>query len=145
MKINLDMDGTFVNLYGVNDWLSYLIAENVFPYVAAKPLINLSVFARLLNKLQKKGYEINIISWCSKNGTTQYNQAVIEAKKKWLRKHLPSVKFDNLYIVPYGTSKNLFNSGMDILFDDEARNRDEWTGTAYTQDEIFEILRELAA
>jgi len=75
MKINLDMDGTFVNLYGVNDWLSYLIAENVFPYVAAKPLINLSVFARLLNKLQKKGYEINIISWCSKNGTTQYNQA----------------------------------------------------------------------
>ena len=41
MKINLDMDGTITNLYGVQNWLDYLIAEDVTPYAIAKPLLRL--------------------------------------------------------------------------------------------------------
>ena len=73
MKICFDMDGTIADLYGVENWLEYLIAENVKPYEAAKPLVNMSALARRLNTLQRKGYEIGVISWTSKNGSAEYN------------------------------------------------------------------------
>ena len=66
--INFDMDGTIADLYGVANWLDFLIAEDATPYVVAKPLVNMQVLSRLLNKLQRNGYTINIISWTSKNG-----------------------------------------------------------------------------
>ena len=113
-----DMDGTIANLYGVEGWLDDLINSNVRPYAIAKPLVNLSALARQINKMQKNGYIFNIISWTSKSGTAEYNNAVAETKLKWLAKHLPSVKWDNIYIVPYGTPKHEISRG--ILFDDEA-------------------------
>ena len=104
--INLDMDGSIADLYGVANWLEYLIAEDATPYAVAKPLVNMQVLARLLNKLQKNGYTINIISWTSKNGSDAYNTLVADVKKAWLKKHLKSVKFNNIFVVPYGTPKN---------------------------------------
>lgn len=56
---------------------------------------------------------------------------------------MPSVQFDIIHIVPYGTPKNRYNEGNDILFDDEEANRKAWTGKAYRQDEIFEVLKGL--
>ena len=38
-KIWLDMDGTFVDLYGVENWLPMLRAEETTPYEIAKPLV----------------------------------------------------------------------------------------------------------
>ena len=38
MDICFDMDGTIADLYGVQDWLTHLENENVYPYIAAKPL-----------------------------------------------------------------------------------------------------------
>lgn len=137
--INFDMDGTIADLYGVNDWLNDLINGDTRPYDIAKPLVNMSAFARVLNGLQKKGYIINIISWTSKNGTAEYNERVKVAKLKWLAKHLKSVKFNNVYIVPYGTPKHEISSG--ILFDDEKPNRDKWGVGAYDVDNILEVLR----
>lgn len=137
--INFDMDGTIVNLYGVNNWLDYLINENPRPYVVAKPLLNMGTLAKLLNKLQKNGYEINIISWLSKNSTKEYDVMVTNAKKKWLRKHLGSVKFNNIHIVPYGTPKHTLSNG--ILFDDEQKNRDNWGAGAYDVDNIIGVLK----
>ena len=67
--INFDMDGTIADLYGVDGWLNDLINLNVRPYAIAKPLVNMSALARALNKLQRLGYKINIISWTSKSGT----------------------------------------------------------------------------
>ena len=62
----------------------------------------------------------------------------------WLKKHLPSVNWDEIHIVPYGTPKqNFCNSPLDILFDDEERNRNNWTGRAYGVENILEILREI--
>ena len=144
MTINFDMDGTIANLYGVENWLDYLIAEDTTPYEVAVPLLRLSALAKRINNLQRKGYEIAIISWLSKGGSDEYNEAVMEAKLAWLAKHLPSVHWDYINIVPYGTPKqNFCNNPLDILFDDEERNRTNWTGRAYDVQNIMEILREI--
>ena len=144
ITINFDMDGTIADLYGVENWLEYLIAENTFPYANAKPLLHLSTLARKLNTLQRNGYNLAVISWLSKSGTEEYNEAVTEVKLAWLKKHLPSVNWDEIHIVPYGTPKqNFCHNPLDILFDDEERNRNNWTGRAYDVENILEILREI--
>jgi len=144
MFIWFDMDGTIADLYGVENWLDYLIASDCLPYEIAKPLIRLNSLARILNRLQVSGYKIGIISWLSKNGTNEYDADVTKAKITWLKKHLASVKFDEINIVKYGTPKNLFAySENDILFDDEKKNRDEWTGKAFDAYNIIETLKSL--
>lgn len=139
--INFDMDGTIADLYGVENWLADLIAENVRPYAIAKPLINMQALARVLNGLKRKGFTLNVISWTSKCGSPNYNKAVERAKKIWLKKHLASVEFDNIYVVPYGTPKHSIASGY--LFDDEEPNRTAWSGKAFDVDSIIETLKEL--
>ena len=49
MKIWFDMDGTIANLYAVENWLADLRAERTRPYDMAQPMVNFSLFARLLN------------------------------------------------------------------------------------------------
>jgi 5'(3')-deoxyribonucleotidase len=138
------MDGTIANLYGVNGWLEMLIAHDETPYRLATTLVNMNTLARYLNKLQKKGYEIGIISWLAKNSTQEYDENVTRAKKNWLKKHLRSVKFDFVEIVAYGTDKNIVAvEKTDILFDDEEKNRNNWAGIAYDVDNILETLRGL--
>ena len=92
-NIYFDMDGTIANLYGVNGWLDDILNESVRPYVEAKPLVNMNSLARILNRLVRNGYTVNVISWTAKNGSNEYNEAVAEAKRAWLAKHLGSVKF----------------------------------------------------
>ena len=144
MRICFDMDGTLANFYGVDGWLESLMAEDEKPYAIAKPLVNMNSLARVLNRLQREGNEIGIISWLSKNGTDSYNAKVTKTKKIWLSKHLNSVKFDFITIVKYGTDKNIVNtSEEDILFDDEEGNRKGWNGTAYNVENIIEVLKAL--
>ena len=144
ITINFDMDGTIANLYGVENWLEYLINEDTTPYAIAEPLLRLSALARRLNNLQRMGYELAIISWLSKSGSDEYNEAVTEVKRQWLAKHLPSVQWNRIIIVPYGTPKETYcGSPLDILFDDEERNRDNWTGRAFDVENIMEILKEI--
>ena len=136
-----DMDGTIANLYGVENWLGYIIAEETKPYAIAEPLVNMNALARVLNRLNRNGYTINIVSWTAKNGTAGYNEAVAEVKKAWLKKHLASVKFTAIDILPYGTNKAENRNG--ILFDDEEPNRKAWNGTAHDADNIIETLKAL--
>lgn len=143
MTIFFDMDGTIADLYGVDNWLQYLMEKNETPYRVATPLLRLCSLARVLNRLQKKGYRIGIISWLAKTSTEEYDARVTEAKKEWLRKHLNSVRFDEINIVSYGTPKEQFSAGNDILFDDEERNRINWSGLAYDVNNILEVLRNL--
>jgi len=140
-QINFDMDGTLANFYGVDGWLECLINGDATPYAVAKPLFNFSALARRLNTLQRNGYEICIISWLAKNSTADFDARVAEVKKEWLKKHLPSVKWDRITIVPYGTPKSTCGEG--ILFDDEEPNRKEWKGTAYNVENILEVLKKL--
>lgn len=143
--IYFDMDGTIANFYGVPNWLECLECGDVHPYKVATPLVNMSLLARRLNILRARGYHIGIVSWTSKTGTDEFNEATKMAKLEWLKKHLKSVTWDEIEIIPYGFPKQkavLFaNDG--ILFDDEERNRTDWTGTAYDVNNILEILKGL--
>lgn len=143
--IYFDMDGTIANLYGVDGWLDMLIAKDETPYAIAKPMVKLSSLARILNRLQKNGFTIGIVSWLAKNSTNEYDERVANAKREWLTRHLKSVQFDEIHIVPYGTPKEtIVNIPNGILFDDEKRNRDNWTGTAYDETSIIEVLKTVA-
>ena len=142
----LDMDGTFADLYAVDGWLPMLRAYDPAPYLMAKPLVHMATLARLLNKAQRNGWHIGVISWTSKVSTPAYHAEVEAAKRLWLSKHLPSVHFDNINIVPYGTPKQTFcNTPLDVLFDDEAPNRDNWTGSAYGVDDLLHTLARVIA
>ena len=138
-----DMDGTIANLYGVEGWLEDIINEDTRPYTEAKPLVNMNSLARILNRLTKNGYTVNVISWTAKNGREEYNNKVATVKKAWLKKHLASVNFTNIDIVPYGTCKGENRNG--ILFDDEMKNRMEWkNGIALNVNNIIETLKAIA-
>lgn len=142
ITINFDLDGTIADLYGVDGWLEMLIAHDETPYVVAKPLLRLNLLARRLNTLQRNGYNIAIISWLSKSGNADYNERVTNAKLEWLANHLPSVHWDNINIVEYGTPKeNFCETPFDILFDDEEQNRENWNGIAFDVDDILGILK----
>ena len=147
-EICFDMDGTIADLYSVNGWLDYLIAEDVTPYAQAKVMLNMSALARHLNRLQRKGYTIKIISWLSKNGSDDYNDRVTETKKAWLKKHLASVHFDDIIIVKYGTTKancTRHHKGYQVLVDDNADVRKGWNlgHTINANEDILSALAEL--
>lgn len=145
IKINFDLDGTLADLYGIPNWLDELRNENPMPYISAKPMVNMSLLARYIHKLQKAGIEICVISWTSKNASEQYHNEIDLAKREWLQKHLPSVTFDRITIVPYGSQKSAYteNPLADILFDDNAEMRNEWKGSAYEPNEIFSVMKAL--
>lgn len=143
-SIYFDMDGTIANLFEVENWLPMLRAYNPAPYEQAKVMVNMAHLARVLNKLKAKGYHIGIVSWLSKEPTEEYDIAVIKAKRQWLAKHLPSVQFDEIHFVAYGTPKSqVINYPYGILFDDQADNRQDWKGQAYDEKNILEILKNL--
>ena len=140
--IFFDMDGTIVDLYGVDNWLNLLRESDASPYIEARPCLNLQVLARHLNRLVQNGYAIEIISWTAKGSTVDYDAEVATAKMNWLKHHLKSVTFQKINIVAYGTPKDMFrHSENDILFDDEVANRENWNGIAYDVDNILEVLK----
>ena len=144
--IYLDLDGTLADLYGVENWLEKLRAEDSSPYEEAEPMCDLRLLARLLNKAQRNGNEIGIISWNSKCGDNKYHEAVKMAKKRWLAHHLPSIVWDEIHIVKYGAPKHFNcqdNSG--ILFDDNEDVRKLWNkrGMSFSEKDIIEVLSRL--
>ena len=140
-KVFLDMDGTFVDLYGVENWLFDLVNGYTRPYIEAKPLCSLCWLARTIHDLQRAGFEVGIISWTAKNSSRAYAYQVEDAKREWLKKHLPSVEFDYIHIVDYGTPKQ--NYGCGYLFDDEEPNRQAWNGVAFDEKDLIKTLRQL--
>ncbi len=143
MKIWFDMDGTIADLYGVTDWLPAIIARETRPYEVARGIGNLALIARLLNKAQKNGHEIGVISWTAKNAPAEYNARVATAKREWLARHLASVKWNTVRVVEYGTNKYMATGGG-ILFDDEEPNRTAWGAGAYEPTDIVKVLKNLA-
>lgn len=144
--IYFDMDGTIADLYGVENWLDYLVAGQTKPYREAKPLVNMRELGKLLNKLQAQGWHIGVISWLSKGGSDEYGDRVAKAKENWLKKHLGSVHFDEVKIAKYGTPKQfLADHAFGILFDDEQPNRDAWVGEAYDVHNILSVLAAIVA
>lgn len=144
VTINFDMDGTIANLYGVENWLPMLENHIETPYLIAPPLLRLCTLARVLNRLQREGYRLAVISWLAKGSNADYDERVTNAKLEWLAKHLPSVHWDRITIIEHGTPKeNFCETPFDILFDDEEKNRKNWNGIAFDVNDIVGILKTL--
>lgn len=145
MTIYLDMDGTIADLYEVNNWLLRLRAYDAKIYAEARPLCNMNTLARRLNKIQRKGVKIGVISWGSKDKNPAFLETVKTEKMRWLRQHLKSVSFDEIHIVEYGTKKTIFRSSPDdILFDDETGNLIDWGNGGFHPDAMTNVLKVLA-
>lgn len=144
IRIYLDMDGTFADLYAVEGWLEMLRAYDPTPYAKAKPIVRMATLAYYINALRALGVKVGIISWLSKTTTAEYNAEVAEVKRKWLAKHLPSVEFDEIHIVEYGTPKWSVVEKVGYLADDELRNREDWEahgGMAVDAVDLLDLLR----
>ena len=144
MTIYFDMDGTIANLYGVNNWLPKLRAEDASPYKEATPLIDMENLQLLLAILQNRGYKIGVISWLAKNSSKAYDKNVRKAKIEWLRAMLPEIHFDEMHIVKYGTRKDYVAKDKNgIIFDDDERVRAKWRGESFNPntEDIIEILK----
>lgn len=142
-NIYFDMDGTIADLYGVENWLEYLRAENPAPYRAAAPMLDMESFSMVLEKLQSKGYTIGIISWLAKNSSENFNEKITFEKVSWLNRYLPNISWNEIHIVEYGINKSFFGCG--ILFDDEIGNRKDWAiaeydNLAFDEKDILRIL-----
>lgn len=149
-EIVFDMDGTISNLYGVDNWLQMLRAENPTPYEIAEPIWDMAELVNVLHELQMVGIKIRIISWLSMNSTEQYKEQVRLAKIEWLDKY--NFPRDNCNIVTYGTkkqncirNKKIFDNEY-ILIDDSQEVRDSWNiGRTInpTETNIIEFLESL--
>jgi hypothetical protein len=57
---------------------------------------------------------------------------------------MPSVRWDEINIVKHGTPKeNYCKTPFDVLFDDEAKNRENWSGIAFDVNDILGMLKTL--
>ena len=146
ITINFDLDGTLANLYGVEGWLPMLEAHDETPYVIAEPLLRLNIFARIINKLQREGYRIAVLSWLSKNTDADYDERVTKAKLEWLEKY--NFPYDEIHLVKYGTTKANCTrkiGGYQILIDDNEKVRKGWNlgDTINANENILKNLEKL--
>ena len=151
-KLCFDMDGTIADLYNVPNWLEMLRAYDPTPYIFAQPMVNPLELAELLTIAIDRGIEVEIITWLSKESTTEYDEMVREAKKLWL--DLFNIPYTAFHGVKNGATKadsirrdmNWQECETAVLFDDNAQVRKGWhMGEAYDPAEIdiCEILRNI--
>ena len=140
-----DMDGTIANLYGVENWLPMLRAEDATPYEVAEPMFDMEVLTELLNIIKGMGWAVAVTSWLAMNGSDSYNTKVRQAKKDWLEKY--NFPVDEIHLVKYGTTKaNCTRKKADfqILVDDNEEIRKGWTlGKAIDPKELLSTLVEI--
>ena len=123
-----DMDGTIADLYGVENWLDDLRAENPRPYEVAQPLYNMPVLNDVLRLLKIQGWKIVVTTWLAKNSSKEYDTLVREAKLAWLEKY--RFPYDEIHLVKYGTTKadcTRKYKGFQILVDDNEKVRAGWS------------------
>ena len=122
-----DMDGTLVDLYGVQGWLEDLRAFNPRPYIVAKPMYDKDVLNTILLTLKALGWRIVVTSWLSKESTKEYDKLVRMAKLQCLDDL--EFPYDEVHLVKYGTTKANCTrklGGYQILVDDNADVRKGW-------------------
>lgn len=118
--IYLDLDGTIADLYGFNDWLTYLQNEQTDPYSEAGLLVDGEQLRNFLAAGKAAGVLFGIISWGAKNASKDYQKAIRRAKIDWLKKNNLLEYFDELHIIKYGTPKNrVAKNRTGVLIDDE--------------------------
>ena len=130
--VYLDMDGTIANLYGIENWLPRLRAEDKTIFLECEPMISEK---ELLKKFPSENFEMKILSMTPLNASENYCLDVINQKNEWLNKYFPSIT-KRIY-KPYGHNKNLKNSKNAILIDDSEPIRNSWKGIAISPVELW--------
>lgn len=135
--IYFDMDGTLVDLYGVEDWENKLNSEDVTPYQDAAPIHDMKELNSILKEFAALGVTIGVISWLAMYSTKAYNKETRKAKREWIAKHLPVAQ--EIHLVKYGTNKKSCAKIKDaLLVDDNSKVRKQWKGaTLDPQDKNF--------
>lgn len=141
-----DMDGTLCDFYGVEGWLNCLMAEDVRPYVEARPFYDMFAMMEILNELKNDGWYIVVTSWLAKNSTKNFKKATREAKYDWLDKF--NFPYDEIHLVQYGTTKadcTRHLGGIQTLIDDNEKVRNGWTlGPTFDANKnVYEFLKNL--
>lgn len=141
-----DMDGTIADLYGVDNWLEDLRAENPAPYINAKPIYDTEVLNSLLEIFKDNGWKIVVTTWLAKGSTKDYDRLVREAKLAWLERY--AFPYDEIHLVKYGTTKANCTrklGGFQVLIDDNEKVRNGWTlgDTINANENIIERLIDL--
>ena len=146
-EICFDMDGTIADLYAVENWLPKLRAYDPSPYREAAPMWDMVKLGTILRELQEMGVMITIITWLSKDSTSEYKSAVRKAKKAWLDEM--DFPYDYFHGVQYGATKadsvRKFTDNA-WLIDDNEQVRHGWhLGEAIdpTKVNIIELLASL--
>lgn len=145
-KVYFDMDGTIADLYGQDNWLERLLANEPNLYSKAQPLIDLNILKNKVEYLQEKNIEVGIITWLAKVDDNNYHKTVTKEKLEWLEN--TGIKFDTIHIVKYGTPKHDIPKTIEntVLFDDNADVRLKWHlngGIALDEKHIFKNLNEI--
>lgn len=129
-ELIFDMDGTIADLYGVEDWLPKLRAEDTSPYREARPLYDMDSLNEVIHIFKKMGYRVIIVSWGSKNASKEYDIAVEKAKTEWIYEY--DFPADEIHVVPYGTPKSEFiKSQFSVLIDDNSEVRNEFLKSTF--------------
>lgn len=141
-----DMDGTIADLYGVENWLNDLKAENPRPYEVAKPIYDMFILNTLLAIFKTKGWHIVVTTWLAKDSSEEYNRLTREAKLAWLEKY--DFPYDEIHLVKYGTTKANCTrklGGFQVLVDDNETVRNGWHlgDTINANENIIEKLIDL--
>lgn len=141
-----DMDGTLVDLYGVQGWLEDLRAYNPRPYILAQPMYDMEVLNAVLLALKANGWRIAVTSWLAKESTKEYDRMVRDAKLACL--DALNFPYDEVHLVKYGTTKancTRHLGGYQILVDDNTAVRKGWTlgDTINANENILEKLVDL--
>lgn len=141
-----DMDGTLVDLYGVQDWLEDLRNYNPRPYIVAQPMYDMELLNAVLLALKANGWRIAVTSWLAKDSTKEYDRVVREAKLACL--DALNFPYDEVHLVKYGTTKancTRHLGGYQILIDDNTAIRKGWAlgGTIDANENIVNQLLEL--
>ena len=140
--IYFDMDGTIADLYGYENWLPMLQAEDTTPYEKASPCVNVEELTEVLNEFIAAGITIGVISWGAMDGSREYCKRTRKAKKAWCDYYFPNV-FTEFHVVKYGTPKHHVRKEKDsILVDDNADVRNAWKGeTVDATQDIIALLK----
>ena len=141
-----DMDGTIADLYGVEGWLDYLMAEDARPYTTARPLYDMFAMMEVLNELKNDGWRVVVTTWLAKDATKEYDKAVRKAKLEWLDRF--GFPYDELHMIKYGTTKANCTrklGGHQILIDDNAKVRKGWKlGPTFDANQnVYDFLKNL--
>lgn len=148
--IYLDMDGTIADLYGHNNWLEKIRAEEPI-FEELKPMPQWDKAKTLIRYLKKiYGYKVGVITWTPMNASAEYEAVARVEKNRWLSHHAPEI-FDFVTFQRYGTPKELaikseHLQGLHVLIDDNEEVRKEWVETlqpAYDAKDMIVVLRQL--